>query len=61
MEAYIKCSCCGATLAEIYGDSKDDYRGLRHGGDDDNWKITKLWFTECGHLVCGKHLRGGGK
>ncbi len=61
VSTFAKCSCCGSTLAEIYRDSNDDCRGLRQGGDEEDWKITKLWFTECRHFVCSKHLEGGGK
>lgn len=57
----VKCSCCDSTLAEIYRDNNDDRRGLRQGGDQEDWKITKLWFTECRHFVCSEHLDGGGK
>ena len=54
------CCICQATLSEVY-DERDQYIGLHHEPGQPTGRITKLYLTECAHVVCAKHLEGGGK
>ena len=47
------CCVCHALLSEIYG-GEGQPLGL------DRVPITKLYLTECAHVVCAKHFAGGG-
>ncbi|KAF2085888.1 hypothetical protein K490DRAFT_67176 [Saccharata proteae CBS 121410] len=54
------CHVCQASISEIYdaGASSSDFHDGRP--DTGDRRVTSLWLTECMHLVCGKHLEGGG-
>lgn len=60
VDIVLSCSVCQDTLSSIYASSVND-RGLRQGPDLKGGSINKLWLTECAHIVCGKHLEGGGE
>lgn len=55
----LSCTICQETLSSIYAED-DANRGLRKSEDSRDGRVTKLWLTECAHLTCGKHLKGGG-
>ncbi|KAL8695311.1 MAG: hypothetical protein Q9218_000210 [Villophora microphyllina] len=59
IDLVLSCSICQDTLSSIYATSDID-RGLRQGLDLSSGSINKLWLTECAHIICGKHLEGGG-
>ena len=63
VEVIFSCSICHSTLREIYENAELD-KGFRDGNDSEQQNeqlVTKLWLVECSHLVCGKHLEGGGE
>ena len=53
------CCVCHKTLSEIYDDG-DHQSGLHHEPNQPTGRIVKLYLTECAHVVCAKHLEGGG-
>ena len=55
----ISCSICQSPWSRIYTND-DDNRGLHQNKGSGSATITKMWLTECAHITCGKHLRGGG-
>ncbi|KAL8835352.1 MAG: hypothetical protein Q9170_003341 [Blastenia crenularia] len=54
----LNCSICQETISAIYA-NLDSNDGLCTGTDHTDGSITKLWLTECAHIVCSKHLKGG--
>ena len=54
------CCVCHDTLSEVY-DEPDRHLGLHHQPNQAEGRITKLYLTACAHVVCAKHLEGGGK
>lgn len=60
IDLILSCSICQNPLSTIYGEC-DQNRGLRKGGVPQDDRITKLWLTECAHLICSNHFDGGGR
>ena len=62
IEIILSCHICFKPISEIYRESESD-KGFNDGtaGRDVERPVTKLWLTECTHLICGEHLEGGGK
>jgi len=58
-EIIFSCGICQATVAEVYATSESN-KGFHSGSGDDDGIVTRLWIAECSHVVCGKHLAGGG-
>ena len=54
------CGICQATLPEVYA-TRESNHGFHSGSGDDEGIVTKLWIGECSHIMCGKHLPGGGE
>ena len=54
------CCVCHDTLSEVY-DEPDRHLGLHHQPNQAEGRITKLYLTACAHVVCAKHLEGGGE
>jgi len=54
------CGICQATIPEVYA-TRESNQGFHSGSSDDEGIVTKLWIGECSHIVCGKHLPGGGE
>lgn len=59
-EIVFSCGVCQATPSELYA-TKESNRGFHSGSGDDDGTVVKLWIAECSHIVCGKHLPGGGE
>ena len=59
-DVIFSCCVCLDTLAEVY-DREDRRIGLHHESSQRYGRITKLYLTGCAHVVCAKHLEGGGK
>lgn len=54
------CGICQATIPEVYS-TKDSNLGFHSDSGGDNGVVTKLWIAECSHIMCSKHLPGGGE
>lgn len=60
-EIIFSCGICQATVTEVYA-TPESNKGFHSGsGDEDDGIVTRLWIAECSHVVCGKHLTGGGR
>jgi hypothetical protein len=60
-EIIFGCGICQASVTEIYA-TPESNKGFHSGsGDDDDGIVTRLWIAECSHVICGKHLAGGGQ
>lgn len=53
------CGMCQATIAEVYA-TKDSNSGFDSNSGESDGVVTRMWIAECSHIVCGKHLEGGG-
>ena len=51
---------CQASVTEVYATTESN-KGFHSGSGDDDGIVTRLWIAECSHVVCGKHLPGGGR
>ena len=61
VEIIFSCQICYTPISEIYKDVELD-KGFRDTHDAFSERtVTKLWLADCCHLMCGKHLEGGGK
>lgn len=61
LDVIFSCFICQKTLSEAYSDPEST-KGFNDGRDSGHDAIvTKLWLTECAHLICGEHFEGGGK
>ncbi|TID13803.1 hypothetical protein E2P81_ATG01736 [Venturia nashicola] len=58
-EIVFSCSLCQKTITDLYTKPPGD-KSLNNGFDGSETVATKLWMTECGHITCGEHLKGGG-
>ncbi|QDS76470.1 hypothetical protein FKW77_004949 [Venturia effusa] len=58
-EIVFSCSLCQKTITDLYTKPRSD-KGLSTGSDGPETVATKLWITDCGHVICGEHLEGGG-
>ena len=59
-EIIFSCGICQKSPSEIYA-SPENNKGFHSGSGDDDGMVTRLWLSECMHVICGKHLPGGGK
>lgn len=59
-EIVFSCHICQATISDVYA-TLDNNHGFHSGSGDDNGVVTKLWIAECSHVMCGRHLEGGGE
>lgn len=53
------CCVCHDTLSQVY-DEPDRQAGLHHQPNQAEGRITRLYLTACAHVVCAKHVEGGG-
>lgn len=53
------CEICQVTAAELYA-IPESSKGLSGVCGEKQNIVTKLWITECAHVVCNRHLEGGG-
>ena len=60
LDIVLSCSICQAPFSSIYVDP-DQNNGLRKGDDPLDGRTTRLWLTECTHLICSDHFDGGGQ
>ena len=60
LDLVLSCSICQESLSSIYA-GEDEAHALRTSTNARNERVTKFWLTDCAHLVCGKHLEGGGE
>jgi hypothetical protein len=59
-EIIFSCGICQATVTEVYA-TPESNKGFHSGSGDDDGIVTRLWIAECSHVICGKHLAGGGR
>ena len=59
-EIIFSCGICQATVTEVYA-TPESNKGFHSGSGDDDGIVTRLWIAECSHVICGKHLTGGGR
>src|SRR5579862_1210547 len=60
LEAVFSCGVCFASYSDIYRDDDPFVDTLNDPGLSLRGTVPKLWMTSCGHVICGKHLEGGG-
>ncbi|KAI5276462.1 hypothetical protein E4T47_00672 [Aureobasidium subglaciale] len=55
LDLIFSCNVCHDSIRDIRGPMQD-------GKELENIRkpVAKLWMTECAHLICAKHLEGGG-
>jgi len=53
------CGVCQKTASEIYATTESN-KGFQSDSGDEDGAVTRLWISECSHLMCGRHLPGGG-
>lgn len=55
LDLIFSCNICHDSIRDIRTPGPDEkgLEGVRK-------PVAKLWMTECAHLVCAKHLEGGG-
>lgn len=58
-ELIFSCSICQATVSDVYSTSESN-KGFHSGSGDEDCIVAKLWIAECSHIICSKHLDGGG-
>lgn len=56
LDLVFSCNVCHDSIRDICSPLQDE-KGL----DGTQKPVAKLWMTECAHLICAKHLAGGGK
>ena len=54
------CSVCQATASELYARTESN-KGFSSGDSGDEGIVVKLWIAQCSHILCNKHLPGGGR
>ena len=60
IEVIFSCQICYTPISEVYKDLEYD-KGFRDKeGSFSEQPITRLWLADCCHVICGKHLEGGG-
>jgi hypothetical protein len=59
-EIIFSCGICQSTVTEVYA-TPESNKGFHSGSGDDDGIVTRLWIAECSHVICGKHLPGGGR
>lgn len=55
----LACHKCGTTMEDLYEADIDWNECNLLDGTDNKGIRTKLWMTDCGHIICYKHLPGG--
>lgn len=57
------CSVCQATASELYArtESNKGFNSGDSGDSGDEGIVVKLWIAQCSHILCNKHLPGGGR
>lgn len=60
LEVIFSCGICLETVTDLYAKPESNHY-FQHGGNSIQGIVAKLWFTQCGHLVCTEHLPGGGE
>lgn len=55
LDLIFSCNICHNSIRDIRTPRLDEkgLEGVRK-------PVAKLWMTECAHLICAKHLEGGG-
>ena len=48
------CAICQTTISELYRRPRTDH-GFSSGDGDKERVVTRLWLTECGHLICSTY------
>ena len=61
LEAIFSCGICFASYSDIYKEDDPFVDTLNNPILSLRGTVPKLWLTSCGHIICGKHLEGGGK
>jgi hypothetical protein len=59
-EIIFSCGICQSTVTEVYA-TPESNKGFHSGSGDDDGIVTRLWIAECSHVICGRHLAGGGR
>lgn len=60
LDIIFNCGICHDSLRDIYAASEDN-KGFGDGRDVGQTTVNKFWIAECGHLICAKHIEGGGR
>jgi hypothetical protein len=54
------CSVCCAIVADAYEGHDQTVEGLSDGINPKDRVVTRTYLASCCHVVCSKHLEGGG-
>ena len=61
LDIIFSCHVCSATFSEIYDGHHETVQGLSDGVNPKDRIVTKLFLTQCCHVICSKHLENGGR
>ncbi|KAF2709276.1 hypothetical protein K504DRAFT_431651 [Pleomassaria siparia CBS 279.74] len=59
LDVIFSCHICSATCAEVYAGHHETVQGFTDGINPKERLVTKLFLTQCCHVVCSKHLENG--
>ncbi|KAF2788106.1 hypothetical protein K505DRAFT_411065 [Melanomma pulvis-pyrius CBS 109.77] len=59
LDIIFSCHVCSATFSEVYAGQHDTVQGLSDGINPKDRIVTRLFVTQCCHVVCSKHLENG--
>lgn len=61
LDIIFSCGICHDSIRDIYSTAEKN-KGFRDGRPpDQDGTVNKFWLTQCGHLVCAKHIEDGGE
>lgn len=61
LDCIFSCSVCANTFSEVYDGRDETVQGLSDGINPKERLVTRLYVSSCGHVICTKHMEGGGK
>ncbi|KAF2662195.1 hypothetical protein K491DRAFT_282683 [Lophiostoma macrostomum CBS 122681] len=60
IDIIFSCHLCNKTFNEIYAGHEDEtVQGLSDGINPINRRVTRVFLTDCGHVICNIHLENG--
>ncbi|KAF2118004.1 hypothetical protein BDV96DRAFT_489107 [Lophiotrema nucula] len=60
LDVIFACCICQATVSDIYDGNDESVQGLSDGINPKDRIVSRLWLTSCCHVMCNKHIEGGG-
>lgn len=59
-DVVFSCGVCQASIKDVYANPESN-QGFHSGSGGAEGIVTKLWISECSHIICSKHLEDGGE